>query len=191
MTAASRRQRGHDTERIVADCLALAEVAVDPAHPPGPMDVVPATAYVEMCRGLRALQADLDDASRVVTARTWDVRLPWAKPPLSMNDRPRNWAAHARKVATVRSLAAREIEGAMGLGLGLDHVDVTLTYYPRSRRRADRINICATQKAVMDAVVDCGVVPDDTPRYVTDCLPVIAEPDGDPRLILTITEVLT
>jgi crossover junction endodeoxyribonuclease RusA len=66
---------------------------------------------------------------------------------------------------------------------------VTLTYYPRDRRRRDPLNMSATQKPIVDAIVDWRLVPDDTPEYVDDRLPVIAEPDGDPRLELVITEV--
>lgn len=45
-------------------------------------------------------------------------------------------------------------------------------------------------KALVDGLVDAGLVPDDTPRYVIREFPVIAEPDGDPRLVLTIKEIL-
>lgn len=130
--------------------------------------------------------------------RTWEIRLPWTKPPLSMNDRPKNWAAHAKKIAAVREDAYwAVIESLPAIvhddlehGRGLGRIDVTLTYVPRTRARRDRINLCATQKPVVDALVDCGLIVDDTPEYLTDRLPVIAAPDGDPRLLLTIREIL-
>ena len=136
MTAASRRQRGHDTE-----------------------------------------------------PRTWDIRLPWTLPPLSMNDRT-HWRVRARKVADTRAATFALVNRRLPI-FAPDHVAVTLTYYPRDSRRRDADNLVATLKAVCDAIVDARIVPDDTPRYMTKHMPVIAEPDGDPRLVLTITEVLT
>jgi crossover junction endodeoxyribonuclease RusA len=122
-------------------------------------------------------------------SRTWEIRLPWTKPPLSMNDRPKNWAAHARKIASVRRMTLDALVEQAGYPNPCARIDVTLTYYPRDRRRRDPLNLSATQKPCVDALVDWRIVPDDTPQYVTDRLPVIAEPDGDPRLVLRIEEV--
>ncbi len=120
--------------------------------------------------------------------RSWTIRLPWTAPPLSLNDRPKNWAAHARKVRDVR-FAAGQAAAAVLRGATCERIDVTLAYYPRDKRRRDPLNLTATQKPIVDALVDCGLIPDDTPQYLTDRLPVIHAPDGDPRLTLTITEL--
>jgi crossover junction endodeoxyribonuclease RusA len=114
----------------------------------------------------------------------YELRLPWTTPPLSANDR-RHWRAQAATVAGVRGWV-RDNHGHLPRA---DHVVVTLTYYPRDRRRRDADNLVPTLKALCDGLVDAHVVADDTPAYMTKHMPVIAEPDGDPRLVLTIEEV--
>jgi crossover junction endodeoxyribonuclease RusA len=120
--------------------------------------------------------------------RTWEIRLPWDKPPASANDRD-HWRVKARKVQNIRSVAL----------LSTDDYDVRpctriaveLTYVPRDKRRRDPDNLVVPLfKALVDGIVDAGIVPDDTPEYVIRSMPQILPPDGDPRLILTIREVL-
>lgn len=127
--------------------------------------------------------------------RTWEIRLPWTKPPASANDRD-HWRVKARKVADIRESArlvvadriARFIDPRKGRP---GRIVVGLTYVPRDRRRRDPDNLVVPlMKALVDGIVDAGIVPDDTPQYVLRLMPVIAEPDGDPRLVLTIREVL-
>jgi hypothetical protein len=43
-------------------------------------------------------------------------------------------------------------------------------------------------KALVDGIVDAGVVADDDTEHVTRTMPVILPPDGDPRLVLVIRE---
>lgn len=127
-------------------------------------------------------------------SRTWEIRLPWTKPPCSANDRD-HWRVKAGKVADVRAAARYAVacgwsDTTGALPNGADHIRVGLLYVPRDRRRRDPDNLVVPLfKALVDGIVDAGIVPDDTPRYVTRDFPVIAEPDGDPRLILTITEM--
>jgi crossover junction endodeoxyribonuclease RusA len=121
-------------------------------------------------------------------SRTWEIRLPWTKPPCSANDRD-HWRAKARKVAHVRATVLAEIE-ATEIPYYLPHIIVGLTYVPRDRRRRDADNLVVPfMKACVDAVVDACVVVDDDTAHVTRTMPVIAEPDGDPRLVLRIEEV--
>jgi hypothetical protein len=98
--------------------------------------------------------------------REWVVRLPWDKPPASANDRD-HWRVKARKVADIRDVACYAVLNATP-----DNLVVPLF------------------KALVDGIVDAGIVPDDTPEYVLRTMPVILPPDGDPRLELTIREVL-
>ena len=125
-------------------------------------------------------------------SRTWVVRLPWTKPPLSLNDRS-HWRKKAADTAAVRWEACgcvrRECKTDRELVIRCDRVKATLTYYPRDKRRRDATNLVATYKAVIDGMVDAGVILDDTPEYLQEVMPVIAEPDGDPRLELTIEEL--
>ena len=123
----------------------------------------------------------------------WTIRLPWTKPPLSLNDRS-HWRAKAAATASVRIAARAGAIGARNRSFvpppwPLERAAVTLTYYPRDRRRRDATNLVATYKACVDGLVDAGVIPDDTPQFLVELMPVIAEPDGDPRMLLTIREV--
>ena len=128
--------------------------------------------------------------------REWTVRLPWTKPPLSLNDRS-HWRKKAADTATVREESADCIYHVVGRtfrydgtpSTTCDRVKATLTYYPRDKRRRDATNLVATYKAVIDGMVDAGVIPDDTPEYLVEVMPVIAAPDGDPRLVLHIEEI--
>ena len=124
-------------------------------------------------------------------SRTWEIRLPWTKPPLSLNDRS-HWAVKANRTSLVRAQTVEAVCGVMGDMYPppfLGACAVTLTYVPRDRRRRDPDNLVGTYKVCCDALVTAGVVLDDEPRYMTKHMPVIAEPDGDPRLVLRIEEV--
>lgn len=121
--------------------------------------------------------------------RTWEIRLPWTAPPASANDRDRHWAIKAAKVAHIRSEAMRAVAAVPGMRDG--RIAVGLTYVPRDKRRRDPDNLVVPLfKALCDGIVDAGIVPDDTPAYMVRSMPVIAAPDGDPRLLLTIREIL-
>ncbi len=120
--------------------------------------------------------------------RTWEIRLPWDRPPASANDRD-HWRVKARKVADIRLAAV--------VGVGwfdvrpCDRIAVGLTYVPRDKRRRDPDNLVVPLfKALCDGIVDAGIVPDDTPAYMVRSMPVIVCADGDPRLLLTIREIL-
>lgn len=127
--------------------------------------------------------------------RTWEIRLPWDRPPASANDRD-HWRVKARKVAEVRLAAHGLVYLAIGVHSPapapvLERIAVGLTYVPRDKRRRDPDNLVVPLfKALCDGIVDAGIVPDDTPAYMVRSMPVIAAPDGDPRLVLTIREVL-
>ena len=121
-------------------------------------------------------------------SRTWEIRLPWAKPPISANDRD-HWRVKARKVAEIRGTASKHVAETYGLPYHADHITVGLIYVPRDRRRRDADNLVVPlMKALVDGIVDAGVVVDDDTEHVTRTMPVILAPDGDPRLVLTITE---
>lgn len=107
------------------------------------------------------------------------ILLPWTTPPLNLNDRYPNPHAEAAAKAKVRRdagwvLKAKRIPRAA-------HVTVQLTYQPRRRGRRDEDNIVATLKHVCDALVDVGVVPDDTPEYMTKLMPTVVAPARSAR----------
>ena len=113
------------------------------------------------------------------------LRMPWPRPPLAANDR-RHRMAHAKLVAQVRRVAGWAVKGASIPACA--HVTVGLVYVPAiSRKRDGGENYADTLKAVIDGIVDAGVVPDDTPEYVTRLMPVVAPVDrGDPGVFLTL-----
>lgn len=127
--------------------------------------------------------------------RTWEIRLPWSVPPASANDRD-HWRVKADKVRSIRVAAAWAVADAMSrwpfqAPASPCRIAVGLTYVPRDKRRRDPDNLVVPLfKALCDGIVDAGIVPDDTPAYMVRSMPQILPPDGDPRLILTIREVL-
>ena len=120
-------------------------------------------------------------------SRTWTVRLPWTKPPLSLNDRS-HWRKKAADTADVRRLARLFVEVQTQYAV-CERVAVTLTYCPRDKRRRDADNLVSTLKAVCDGIVDAHLVADDTPEFMVKHMPEIGEPTNDPCLILTIEEL--
>ncbi|QDF20231.1 hypothetical protein SEA_BRAN_49 [Corynebacterium phage Bran] len=117
--------------------------------------------------------------------------LPYALPPLTANQRM-HWRRKADTVRDVR-YATNVLARNAKLPQGVEHVTIELHYTPRDRRRRDASNLMPTQKAVVDGLVDAGLVPDDTPDYVTETIPTIDPPQRDApgpresRLYLTIT----
>jgi len=116
---------------------------------------------------------------------TWTIRLPYATPPLSLNGRM-HWAQKAEITRKLRGY----VTATAGARLHVprcQRINVTLVYVPRDGRRRDRDNLVATLKPCIDGLVDAGIVPDDSPEYVTWGPPEIAKPNAkDPHLYLTI-----
>jgi crossover junction endodeoxyribonuclease RusA len=101
----------------------------------------------------------------------WEVRLPWNKPPLSLNDR-RQWAEHSRVRREVRDAARWAIRAAK-LGGPYELVEVCLHWRPARNNRRDEDNPALTAKVVFDACVDEGLVRDDEPRFMRKLMPEI------------------
>lgn len=96
--------------------------------------------------------------------------LSFGSPPISANQRL-HWAQKAKIVKQVRHESAMRARSA---GWGpQQHITIHLTYQPRDNRRRDPSNLMPTQKALVDGLVDAGIVPDDTPEYVTETIPSI------------------
>ena len=107
------------------------------------------------------------------------ILLPWDTPPLSLNDRHASKAAEAALIARVRRDAGWTVK-AKRIGHP-PHVTVEMRSQPRRRGRRDTDNIVATLKPVCDAIVDAGVVDDDTPEYMTKVMPTIVAPTRSQR----------
>lgn len=71
----------------------------------------------------------------------------------------------------------RRITAAKAKELGIPrnqaHVSTQLVWLTPDKRRRDEDNIVATAKAAWDGLVDYGIVPDDTPDYMTKLMPAI------------------
>lgn len=102
---------------------------------------------------------------------TYSMPLSFKKPPLTANMRFRHWSQERRIVKAIRhesGLRAR----AMKLPAS-EHIKVQLYYRPRDVRRRDASNLMPTQKALVDGLVDAGVIPDDTPEFITETIPIL------------------
>jgi crossover junction endodeoxyribonuclease RusA len=115
----------------------------------------------------------------------WRVEVPFkdGKPPLSLNDR-HSPMAHARIVDRIKSLTRRALTDAAVPPLA--HAHVELHYRPKDRRKRDADNLIATQKCMVDALVQSdarsrwiGLLPDDDARYVSWDRPTIHDPDKE------------
>lgn len=104
-----------------------------------------------------------------------DIRidLPWTQPPLTANQRM-HWAEKAGTTRDVRQTAAILTRKAPRA----DRLVVTLHYQPKQQRRRDRHNLWPTVKALVDGIVDAGIVPDDDTEHVSTPEPVIHTPDS-------------
>ena len=120
------------------------------------------------------------------TLQTWTIGLPYLEPPLTANQRL-HWTQRAARTKGLR-------ESAHWLACAArippqDHVTVGVCYRPRDNRRRDADNLVPTLKAACDGIVDAGVVPDDTPRFMSKLMPVIHPADKQlgPALWLEVT----
>lgn len=104
------------------------------------------------------------------------IDLPWRTPPLRANDR-RAWPAQHKafqQALTEARWAVRAANLTPVVG-----ANVTLHYRPTTRRRQDSDGIAPTLKPVLDALVQEGVLPDDSWVCVPRTSQEIHPPDGD------------
>lgn len=117
---------------------------------------------------------------------SWEIPLPWTRPPITLNQRGHP-KARAKGVRAVRDRAALL---AVALHIPPLHaLTAELHYVPTDNRTRDPLNLTATLKALEDGLVDANLVPDDNPRYVTSVMPVIDPPERPGRLYLIVREL--
>lgn len=121
----------------------------------------------------------------------WESRvLPLTRSKLiTANDKP-HWAARARLTKQIRQwgyLLGREGEGVVRLGLTHARVEVEFAY--PDRRRRDRSNLAPTVKALMDGLIDAGLLPDDADRFLDGPHTVIADHLAGKHLNIPMYEV--
>ena len=108
---------------------------------------------------------------------------------LSANDKV-HWAVRARLTKQLRQwgyLLGREGEGVARLGL--THARVEFEFAYPDRRRRDRSNLALTVKAIMDGLIDAGLLPDDSDRFLDGPHTVIADHLAGKRLGVHLYEV--
>lgn len=115
----------------------------------------------------------------------WTLHIPGQV--INANDRD-HWAAKARKVKALRH-AAHIMARAEKIP-ALTHATVALTYIPPRAGRRDVDNLVPSLKALCDGLVDAGIVPDDTPDYMTKHMPTIGTPDAKSlhRFVLEVSD---
>lgn len=122
-----------------------------------------------------------------VPGRVWTLRLPYLAPPLTLNQRfP--WQKRYRVSEQIKSdvgwlLKAEHVAA-------IDHASIELIWTPRTVNRRDSDNVEPTRKAAIDAIVKAGLLPDDSPEYVTRPEIRIEAPNRQhPSMLLVITEL--
>lgn len=108
---------------------------------------------------------------------------------LTANDKP-HWARKAAFTKQLRRwgyLLAREGQGVARLHLTRARVEFEFAY--PDRRRRDRHNLAPTVKALMDGLIDAGLLPDDADRFLDGPHTVIADRLAGKRLGLPMYEL--
>lgn len=108
---------------------------------------------------------------------------------LSANDKM-HWAARAKLTKQLRQwgyLLGREGQGVARLHLTRARVEFEFAY--PDRRRRDRHNLAPTVKALMDGLIDAGLLPDDADRFLDGPHTVIADRLAAGRLGVPMYEV--
>lgn len=121
----------------------------------------------------------------------WESRvLPLTRSKLITANDKLHWAARARLTKQIRQwgyLLGREGEGVARLGLTHARVEVEFAY--PDRRRRDRSNLAPTVKALMDGLIDAGLLPDDADRFLDGPHTVIADHLAGKHLNIPMYEV--
>lgn len=117
---------------------------------------------------------------------SWTIRLGnYTTPPLTSNQR-----LHWRSEYAIKK-ALRQAVTLAAQAQSIPHLEsahIVLVYTPRDKRRRDSHNLVPSVKVGVDALVTLGILVDDTPEYLSESMPIIAEPDrNDPHLRLEIT----
>lgn len=127
-----------------------------------------------------------------MTARTWTIHIPAPAPWLNVNQR-RHGRAVKDTVRTWRDAGRVHARAAKLPALGKAHITATLRF--TDRRRRDDANYYPTIKALIDGLVDHGLLPDDSRQYLTALTicggePIPTKPFGPAGMVsLTIREV--
>jgi hypothetical protein len=121
----------------------------------------------------------------------WESRvLPLTRGKLITANDKMHWGVRARLTKQLRQwgyLLGREGVGVACLGLTHARVEVEFAY--PDRRRRDRSNLAPTVKALMDGLIDAGLLPDDADRFLDGPYTVIADHLAGTHLNIPMYEV--
>lgn len=121
----------------------------------------------------------------------WESRvLPLTRSKLITANDKMHWGVRARLTKQLRQwgyLLGREGEGVARLGL--THARVEMEFAYPDRRRRDRSNLAPTVKALMDGLIDAGLLPDDADRFLDGPHTVIADHLAGKHLNIPMYEV--
>lgn len=121
----------------------------------------------------------------------WESRIvPLTRSKLITANDKMHWAARSRLTKQLRQwgyLLGREGEGVARLGLTHARVEVEFAY--PDRRRRDRSNLAPTVKALMDGLIDAGLLPDDADSFLDGPHTVIATRLADHCVAVPMYEV--
>ena len=105
---------------------------------------------------------------------------------MNSNDRE-HWSKRAKVSSLLRTTARAQCKG---IPKGLPRVKIKAIYYAPDNRRRDVSNLFPSCKAIIDGIVDAGVIKDDNDKYVVSMEMVRGEyniPKG--QLVIEIIEV--
>lgn len=101
----------------------------------------------------------------------WTIEMPPGIKVMNANDRG-HWAPRHRLTRTWRQTAlvlARKAKLPR-----LEQACIIVEYYPPTRRTRDEANLAPTAKAIVDGLVEAGLLPDDNTAYLTGPYPKIS-----------------
>jgi crossover junction endodeoxyribonuclease RusA len=123
--------------------------------------------------------------------RSWTVELPAGLTLLNANQRL-HWRPKAERTRTIRAASYACVKGAKVPKLkraAIVVAAIVVEYRPPDRRRRDVHNLYPSAKAAIDGLVDAGVLPDDSDRYLVGPDMRAGEVAPLERLVLHITEL--
>lgn len=119
-------------------------------------------------------------------SRSWSVALPAGLTLLNANRRM-HWARRAELTRNIRAASFACVKSAKVPRLR--RAQIVVEFRPPDRRRRDVHNLYPSAKAAIDGLVDAGVLPDDSDRYLVGPDMRAGEVAPLARLVLHITEL--
>lgn len=113
----------------------------------------------------------------------WTIRLPYRRPPISLNSRM-HWATKGKITREIRAITALRARQARIPAMESAHVE--LHWVPADRRKRDSDNPYPTLKAAIDGCRDAEIFTDDDSTHVTSCVVIDPANPKDPHLYLSI-----